>query len=237
MRHSAEAPLRRQKLLRLNKRRNRAIQRVGHGAEQFGFGFRYHAIGADVWTQASIRFFLMVGAASASRSSAASIWSTPHCSRGNAQSPSSGARRYGAPVSNAFLISAGITAADIGQRGQHDGAIRHQRLERVILDDGGRAPLNCDVRWRSTIFCSTNSNSSILPSLSISHWSVCENCLNCSARQLPQRAQGKIDYRQTRVLGSGRNIGIQRDGFLMKRRVTRLAISASCVVASLSSSG
>jgi len=36
------------KLFHLHERRNRTIQGVGDGAEQFGFGFRHHAVGATV---------------------------------------------------------------------------------------------------------------------------------------------------------------------------------------------
>ena len=47
MRRSAETPLRWQNYSVWHKRRHRAIQRVGNGAEQFGFAFLNHAIGAD----------------------------------------------------------------------------------------------------------------------------------------------------------------------------------------------
>ncbi len=82
------------------------------------------------------------------------------------------------------------------------------------------------------IFCSTESNNTTLPSLWISHWSVLENCANCSAGQLPQRTQRDVDHRQTRACWAAfETSGKQCHGFFHKilaRRVWQVRRVVSC---------
>ncbi len=146
----------------LHKRWYRAIERIGDGAEQFGLGFLNHTVHADGAHTGFQQILLMIGTACASRSSAGSSCCTPHCSRGsNCRSLSFGARRWGAPASNAFEIATGSFWPTLASGGQHDGAIGHKRLERVKLDRRLVRFAKLRREMMENNFCRTNSNSSI----------------------------------------------------------------------------
>ena len=87
-----------------HKRGHRAIERVGDGAKQLGFGLQDHPIGPNGVDARFDQTFLIAGEACARRSSAASTCSMPHRSGGSScKAPSAGGllpKR--APVLKAF---------------------------------------------------------------------------------------------------------------------------------------
>ena len=117
-----------------------------------------------------------------------------------------------------FLDFAGIAAADVGERGQHDGAIRHERLERVILGDRRTRPAESRREMAKNDFLQHEFKQLNLAVTFDEPLERLRKLIELLRAQLPQRAQREIDDRQMRVRGGRRNIGIQRNSFRLDCR-------------------
>ncbi len=94
-----------------------------------------------MWTQASSRFFLMSG--DGLRQPVERGVNLVHAAlfaRQQVQLAIVRRAQIGRAGVKGLLNFAGVAAADVGQRGKHDGAIRHERLEGVKLHGRARRP-------------------------------------------------------------------------------------------------
>jgi hypothetical protein len=137
--HVIRVPLR--SSLRLHKRRDGTIQCVGNGPEQFGLTFRHHAVGAN-GLSAGFQQVLFDGR-HGQREAAKRGVNPVHATLLPGQQLEIDIARCAKVRRPGFkgpLDFGGVTAADMGKRGQNNNAIRDERFKRVVLDDRPARP-------------------------------------------------------------------------------------------------
>ena len=82
---------------------------------------------------------------------------------------------------------------------------------------GLRACVKCGSRCRSTIFCSTYSNRSISPSLSISFCTAARNCWNCAGDRCRRPGRARSTSGSLACVATAATSGSTRSGFLANR--------------------